>query len=167
MGTLLFSEWYQHWRRTPVPVGLGSNEMPTRFERQRFQSWREPEDIRSYRDIELIKCKIYDGAFGWRYSPDYSRRTTAEGISIINCEVRKVNIGPALFRNILLTWFDHYNGSWKLIQHIFHQLRSLHPNLDSYNRLASWLHGKDSSNPSFSSVSLNGRPVRSCLPERR
>jgi hypothetical protein len=45
---------------------------------------------------------MYDCAFGWKHTPDYSRRATAEGISIINCDMRNATIGPALFRNIVV-----------------------------------------------------------------
>jgi hypothetical protein len=76
--------------------------MPIRFERQEFEDIHDDPDIRSYSDIEIVKCKIHAGGFGWPHSPDYSRRTTAERISIIDCEVRRFGIGPALCRDILI-----------------------------------------------------------------
>ena len=90
--------------------------MPTRFERRRFESCYDREDIRSYSNIELVKCEIYGGGFGWRNIKDFNRRTTAENIFISNCEVRKFPIGPGLFRDIVIENLAPLRGfgtSWR------------------------------------------------------
>ena len=76
--------------------------MRTRIEGQKIEGRYDPKDIRTYSDIEIVNCKIYGGGFGWRYSPDYTRRTTAQRILISNCEVQKLPIGPGLFREVII-----------------------------------------------------------------
>jgi len=78
--------------------------MITIFERQQFVSHYDPDEIRSYENIEFVKCKFYGGGFGYRHTPDYSRRTTAQNITIRNCEAKKFSIGPALLRDI---WIEN------------------------------------------------------------
>ena len=76
--------------------------MTTRIEGQKFESIYDQKEISTYTDMEISKCKILGGGFGWRHSADYRRRTMAERILISNCEVRKFPIGPALFRDITI-----------------------------------------------------------------
>ena len=76
--------------------------MTSRFEKQVFEGFHDPEEIRTYSDLELIKCKFYGGGFGHRHTPDFSRRTTAERVILKDCEARKFCVGPALVRDILI-----------------------------------------------------------------
>lgn len=72
-----------------------------RFEKQTFESWNDLK-IREYQDIEFAKCKFYGCSFGFGFSPDYSRRTTATGIKLIGCEAHKCQITAAVLRDVVI-----------------------------------------------------------------
>jgi hypothetical protein len=71
-----------------------------RFERQEFTNHYDPDAIVSFSDLEFVKCKFLGGGFGYRHSPDFSSRTSASNIRLIDCEAQKFGVGPALLRNI-------------------------------------------------------------------
>lgn len=79
--------------------------MTQRFEKQEFHNRLDPDAILSFSDLEFFKCKFLGGGFGYRYTPDFSRRTGARNIHIINCESRKFGIGPALLEDIYIENF--------------------------------------------------------------
>jgi hypothetical protein len=44
----------------------GSSDMTTRIEGQKFESIYDQKEISTYTDMEISKCKILGGGFGWR-----------------------------------------------------------------------------------------------------
>lgn len=74
--------------------------MMQRFEKQEFYNRYDPDEILSFIDFEFIKCKFLGGGFGYRHSSDYSQRTSAKNIRIIDCESQKFGVGPALLEDI-------------------------------------------------------------------
>ena len=79
--------------------------MLQRFEKQEFHNRCDPDAILAFSDIEFVKCKFLGGGFGYRYTPDFSRRTSAKDIRIINCESRKFGIGAALLEDVYIENF--------------------------------------------------------------
>ena len=78
------------------------SKMSTLFERRTFEAYNDLDGVYSYRDLDFKKCKFLGCSIGYGYSPDYSRRTTAERISIKDCEARKCQIKAAVFREVLV-----------------------------------------------------------------
>ena len=74
--------------------------MTQKFEKQEYFNRYDPDEILSFSDFEFVKCKFMGGGFGYRHTPDFSRRTSASNIRIVNCEARKFGIGPALLSDI-------------------------------------------------------------------
>lgn len=79
--------------------------MMQRFEKLEFHNRLDPDAILSFSQVEFIKCKFLGGGFGYRYTPDFSQRTSARNVRIIGCESRKFGIGPALLEDIFIEDF--------------------------------------------------------------
>mgnify|MGYP006909080167 CR=1 FL=1 len=79
--------------------------MMQRFEKQEFYNRYDPDTILSFHDLEFFKCKFLGGGFGYRYTDDFSRRTSAKNIRVIDCESQKFGIGPALLEDIYVENF--------------------------------------------------------------
>lgn len=77
------------------------HKMSIQFEKQIFEGWG---DIRAdlHKDFEFRRCKFYGCSFGYAFSADFSRRSTALGIKLIDCEAHKCQIKAAVLRDILI-----------------------------------------------------------------
>lgn len=74
--------------------------MTQRFEKQEIRNYHDPDRIVAVADMEFVKCKIYSSGFGFRHAPDFSQRSSARNVRIVDCQIRKCLIGPALLENI-------------------------------------------------------------------
>lgn len=76
--------------------------MMQKFEKQEFCGRCDPDAILAFRDLEFVKCKFLGGGFGYRHTPDFSQRTSATNIRVVDCQARKFGIGPALLENVFI-----------------------------------------------------------------
>ncbi len=76
--------------------------MITRIENQVFGNFNDSDKIVCYEDLEFIRCRFNGGGFGYRRASDYSQRSCAKNIRIVDCCVRGFGIGPAVLDGVFI-----------------------------------------------------------------
>ena len=64
--------------------------------------YHDPDRVMTVADLEFIRCKFSASGFGYRHTSDFSRRSSARNIRIIDCQIRKCLIGPGMLEDIYI-----------------------------------------------------------------